>query len=203
MRRPFYGASSYRDGIKARILLAMAFLCACATAPTPRQGSSAPDVLVEPNATPEVDPGSLQTATRQEIWAYHAYWMGDAWRSYDLREFDAPALHGPAHRQERPRAGDARLAGPVGDAFGRGRARRTSRSIPPSRSSRRMSFPRCSRTPRARRRSFSDIVFLARFSRGVHLDFEVYREVPAAATEGFRDVPEGAAQRLDTKPSKC
>ena len=67
------------------LLLAMAILCACA-APAPKEVAGEAE-LIEPKETVEVDAGSLQQATAQEIWAYHAYWMGDAWRQYDLRAF--------------------------------------------------------------------------------------------------------------------
>src|ERR1043165_5573486 len=68
--------------------LLMAFLlCACATTPPRAEPIVDPEARIEPTEAVEVEAGSLSRAPSQEVWAYHAYWMGDTWRSYDLRAF--------------------------------------------------------------------------------------------------------------------
>ena len=201
MRRPFYGASLEPMATRHGLLLSMAFLCACATAPAPKEVPQTPEVPVEPIATPEVEPGSLQTATRQEIWAYHAYWMGDAWRSYDLRAFER-LLFMDLPIGKNGRVQDTR-GWPDQWATLRARARLANVQLDPAFTILTPDvFSAVFSNAAARRRLVAEVVFLARFSRGVHLDFEVYENVPAAATEGFRTFLAELRRALDTKPRK-
>ena len=178
----------------------MAFLYACATAPAPKEAQPL-EVQIEPIEPPESEPGSLQTATRQEIWAYHAYWMGDAWRNHDLRAFER-LLFMDLPIGKNGRVQDTR-GWPDQWATLRARARAANVQIDPAFTILTPDvFTAVFSSPAARRRLVADIVFLARFSRGVHLDIEVYEDVPAAAVEGYRTFLVELRRALDTKPGK-
>jgi spore germination protein YaaH len=181
------------------LFLAMAILCACA-APAPKEIVQEAE-LIEPKETVEVDAGSLQQATTQEIWAYHAYWMGDAWRQYDLRAFgrmlfmDLPIgkngrvqdTRGWPDQWSRLRAGARAANVQIDPAF---------TILTPE------VFIAVFSKPEGRKRLLADILFLARFSRGVHLDFEVYDAVPPAVMENFNAFLVDLRRALDANPRK-
>src|SRR5213083_2652299 len=170
-------------------------LAACAT-PAPMQVKEME--LIEPTEMVEVDPGSLQQATTQEIWAYHAYWMGDAWRQYDLRAFgrmlfmDLPIgksgrvqdTRGWPDQWSRLRAGARAANVQLDPAF---------TILTPE------VFTAVFSKPEGRKRLLADILFLARFSRGVHLDFEVYDAVPPPVMESFHAFLVDLRRALDAK----
>ena len=59
-------------------------LAACAAVPPAPTSAS----ISEPETSPNSDaPRDFSRAGAQEAWAYNAYWMGDAWRVYDLGAF--------------------------------------------------------------------------------------------------------------------
>jgi len=183
------------------LLLAMVFLCACATAPAPKDVPHTIDTMTEPVEPPEVEPGSLPTATRHEIWGYHAYWMGEAWRSHDLRTFQR-LLFMDLPIGKNGRVQDTR-GWPDQWATFRARARASNVQLDPAFTILTPDvFTAVFSSPAARRRLVADIVFLARFSRGVHLDIEVYEDVPPVAVEGYRTFLAELRKALDTKPRK-
>jgi spore germination protein YaaH len=179
----------------------MAFLASCATAPAPAPVSTEDTILVEPTEAVEADPGTLAQATMQEVWAYHAYWMGDAWRSYDLRGF------GRLLFMDLPIGRNGRVQDTRGwpDQWSRLRAAARSANVQIDPAFTILTpeiFSAVFSNPAARRRLLDDVLFLARFSRGVHLDIEVYNEPSADAVYGFRAFLAELRRALDKPPRK-
>ena len=136
-----------------------------------------------------------------DVWAYHAYWMGDAWRVYDLAAFRRVLFfdlvvapdggienrHGWPEQwtQLRRRADDARVpVDPVVSVFGKA------------------TFSALFSNPQARARFAAELVALARDAGGVHLDVEVFESVGEAELGGFRSFLAELRAALDAPPRK-
>ena len=143
----------------------------------------------------------MTEAPGPEIWAYHAYWMGEAWRSYDLAAFrrilffDLVAAadggiedrHGwPGQWSElRRRADEARVpVDPVVSVFGKA------------------TFSALFSNPQARARLAAELVGLAREAGGLHLDVEVFESVGEAELGAFRSFLAELRTALDLPPRK-
>ena len=130
-------------------------------------------------------PDTLATASGPEIWAYHAHWMGEAWRVHDLRAFRRllffDLVAGPdgriANRNGWPEQWEALRAGaadarvpiePVVSVLGK------------------PTFAALFGNAEARARFVAEIAAVARDSPGVHLDIEVFEPVDDALRERFR-----------------
>jgi spore germination protein YaaH len=136
-----------------------------------------------------------------EIWAYHAYWMGDAWRVYDLAAFrrilffdlvaGADGSLGERHGWPgqwddlRRRAAEARVpVDPVVSVIGKS------------------AFSAIFASRDARARLAGEIVALARDSGGVHLDIEVFEPVRFEELRAFREFLAQLRAALDAPPRK-
>lgn len=174
--------------MKNLLLLIVLLLSACAAPPTAKVGE------------PDFD-GSTLAASGQEIWAYHASWMGDAWRIYDLAAFRRilffDLIAGKDGRIEkrngwpeqwqdlRASARSARVAvDPVVTVLGK------------------EVFAALFASREARARLLEEVVSLARASGGVHLDVEVYERVGESEAAGFRDFLEQLRRELDRAPRR-
>ena len=176
--------------IRHALLLALLFVSACA----------APG-RVAMNAPVETEPGSLRSTTGPEIWAYHAYWMGDAWRSYDLAAFGRLLFMDLAVCK------DCRIAETRGwpDQWAslNAAARAAGVQLDPGFTILTPEiFTAVFTSAGTRRLLLEEIVELARFSRGVHLDFEVYEGTPTDAIAGFRTFLADLRRTLDQPPRK-
>lgn len=161
---------------------------ACAAPPRVSTVSPQPDIEAVPGAG-------------QEIWAYHAYWMGETWRTHDLRAFRRVLFfdlvagkdgrieerHGwPEQWSDlRARAAEARVAvDPVVTVIGK------------------PTFVQLFANPGARARLVAEIVAIARGSGGVHLDIEVFDPVDDALLGHFRAFMAELRRALDAPPRK-
>ena len=135
-------------------------------------------------APPRVE--MLPTPDKLEIWAYHAHWMGDAWRGHDLAAFDRVLLfdlvagtdgriskrNGWPERWQalRAKAGEAGISvDPVVSILGK------------------PAFDAIFANPAASTRLAAEIAALARSADGIHLDVEVFEPIDDAHRERFRD----------------
>jgi spore germination protein YaaH len=140
-------------------------LAACAAAPTARGPS------------PESD-------ARQEIWAYNAYWMGDAWRAYDLGAFKRLLFFDLAVARD----GSVDSRGwPDQWATLRTRARDSRVPIDPVFSILSLEvFSGVFGSDAARARLLSEILTLSRDADGVHLDVEVMEDAREQDVAAYR-----------------
>ena len=150
-------------------------LAACAAAPAPRE------------ASPESDAArDFARGRGQEAWAYNAYWMGDAWRAYDLGAFKRLLFFDLAVGKDG--AVDSR-GWPDQWATLRARAREARVPIDPVFSVLSVEvFSGVFGSDAGRARLLSEILTLSRDADGVHLDVEVMegvREQDIAAYRAF------------------
>jgi spore germination protein YaaH len=136
-----------------------------------------------------------------EIWAYHAYWMRDAWRVYDLRAFarliffDLVAAH------------DGRIAERHGWpeewlAF-RQAARAAGVSVDPAVTVLgKPAFSAIFGSASARKRLLAETAALAREAGGVHLDVEVYETVEPSTLAHFHTFVAELRVALDAPPRR-
>lgn len=161
-------------------------------------GCAAPPKAKPVEPDPEVQ---VLAPSGLEIWAYHAHWMGEAWRAYDLRAlrrllfFDLvvgndgriESRNGWPEQWEDLRKGarDARVPlDPVVTVLSA------------------EMFSAIFASDEARARLVGEIVSLARDSGGVHIDVEVFESVGAAELNGFRSFLEVLRTALDVPPRK-
>src|SRR5258706_14089891 len=157
---------------------------------------------IETPAVPEVSKErDLAQARGAEIWAYNAWWMGDAWRTYDLAAFGRLLFfdleiardgrienrHGWPERWEALRAQARRARVPLDPVV----TLLTNEA-----------FTALFSSPAARTRLLSEVTALARGSGGVHLDIEVVEGVQAAELESYRRFVEALRKELDRPPRK-
>jgi hypothetical protein len=153
--------------MRAAAFLMLLVLAACGTAP---------------RVSPQPD---MPIARGQEIWVYHAHWMGDAWRDFDLSAFHRILFfdlvvgkdggiaqrHGWPQRWMalRARAGESGVdVDPVVSILGK------------------PVFDAVFASPQASARLAREVAALAGGSSGVHLDVEVFEPVDEARRERFR-----------------
>ena len=144
---------------------------------------------------PDDTPRDFAASRGPEIWAYNAYWMGDAWRATDLGAlqrllfFDLPV----------GKDGSLDTRGwPDQWASLRTRAREARVPIDPVVSLLTVEvFSSVFANPAARSRLLSDTLAAARLSGGVHLDVEVMEGVRAADIEAYRAFVADLRRALD------
>lgn len=158
--------------MKAVALGCLLLAAACAAPPRVATVSPQPDIEPPPQSGPE-------------IWAYHAYWMGEAWRVHDLRAFRRLLFfdlvvgrdgriaqrHGWPEQWEalRARAQEARVPlDPVVTVLDRA------------------TFTAIFASPDASARLLAEATELARGAAGLHLDIEVLDPVDEALVARFR-----------------
>ena len=174
---------------KKTLIPALLLLTACAAPPT------------QTVAPPAAAPSSIGELSGPEVWAYHAYWMADAWRLYDLGAFrrllffDLVAArdgsiadrHGWPGQWEalRRRAAEARVPiDPVVSVIGKS------------------AFSAIFSSAAAQSRLVSQIAEAARDSGGVHLDVEIFEPVRAEEVLAFRAFLRDLRAALDAAPRK-
>jgi spore germination protein YaaH len=167
-----------------RILVAALFASGCASPPT----------AIAPSLRGLDTPGP-------QVWAYHAHWMADTWRKYDLRDFDRilffdliagkdgriAATNGwPARWAELRRAAtEAGIAvDPVVSVLGTA------------------AFNAIFSDPARAARLADEIASLTRDAGGVHLDVEVFDAVNPRAVEVFGTFLSRVRRALDEPPRK-
>jgi spore germination protein YaaH len=168
----------------ARILLGASLVAGCA----------APPIAMHE------EPRGLDTPGPQ-VWAYHAYWMKDTWRAYDLRDFGRilffDLVAGKDGRIEkkngwpeawgdlRNAARDARLAvDPVVSVLDK------------------ETFISIFASPANSERLLEEAARVARDANGMHLDIEVFEPVDEAILAEFRVFLARLRARLDAPPRK-
>jgi spore germination protein YaaH len=146
-------------------------------------------------------PARIADYSGPEVWAYHAYWMGEAWRLYDLAAFrrvlffdlvagpdgSIPERHGwPAQWEDlRRRAAEARVPiDPVVSVIGK------------------PAFSAIFSSREARARLVTEIARAASDSGGVHLDVEIFEPVRFEEIQAFRAFIASLRAALDAPPRK-
>src|SRR5262249_28927389 len=126
----------------------------------------------------------LQTPGPQ-VWAYHAHWMLDTWRLYDLRDFDRILFFDLVAGKD---GGIAEANGwPERWAELRRAAAQAGTPVEPVVSVLGMdAFRAIFSNPESASRFASTIAPIARDAGGVHLDFEVFEPLDDRSAEGFR-----------------
>ena len=155
-----------------------------------------------PTATTTVTPSPrIGDYSGPEVWAYHAYWMGEAWRLYDLAAFrrilffdliagpdgSLPERHGWPSKWEdlRRRAAEARVpVDPVVSVIGK------------------PAFSAIFASREARARLVAEIAAVAAESGGVHLDVEIFEPVRFEEVQAFRAFIGSLRSALDAPPRK-
>ncbi len=156
---------------------------------------AAPPMAPDPSP-PHDNARAVAAATSQETWAYNAYWMGDAWRAYDLAAFQRLLFFDLAVGK------DGRLdtrGWPDQWATLRARARDAHVPIDPVVSILSAEvFASVFRSAAARARLLEEILSAARVSGGVHLDVEVFEGVRPADLDAFHVFLDDLRRALDT-----
>lgn len=140
-------------------------------------------------------------ARGQEIIAYHAYWMGDVWRQYDLGKFRRILFFDlavdPSGRLTQKNGWPEKWMDLRQQALVRGVP-----VDPVVTVLGREVFSAVFGSADARALFLSECVALARESGGLHLDVEVFEPVEAAHLEAFRIFLADLRRSLDTPPRR-
>ena len=168
----------------ARILLGASLVAGCA----------APPIAMND------EPRGLDTPGPQ-AWAYHAYWMKDTWRAYDLRDFGRilffDLVAGKDGRIEK------RNGWPEAWSDLRTAAREARLAVDPVVSVLdNETFVSIFASPDHRERLLEEVARVARDSSGMHLDIEVFEPVDEAILAEFRIFLARLRARLDAPPRK-
>jgi len=160
-------------------------LAACAAAPAPREPSPESDVA-----------RAFAQGRGQETWAYNAYWLGNAWRAYDLGAFKrllffdiAVAKDGSVDSRGWP------------DQWATLRARALDSRVPIDPVFSILSvevFSGVFGSDAARARLLSEILTLSRDADGVHLDVEVMEGVREQDLSAYRTFLADLRRALDS-----
>jgi hypothetical protein len=174
--------------MKIKLLVALLLLAGCAAPPAAR--------LDEPDSE-----GASLAASGQQVWAYHAAWMGEAWRVYDLRAFGRLLFF------DLPVGKDGRIANRNGwpERWEEFRARAREARVPVNPVVTVLApdvFTAIFANPEARGRLLAEAVALARDAGGVHLDVEVFDPVVEPAIAGYRAFLAALRAELDRPPRR-
>ncbi|HUQ28338.1 MAG TPA: glycosyl hydrolase family 18 protein [Usitatibacter sp.] len=186
--------------------LALIFTLVLAACAAPPRSEVPPSPVPQPAPA---EPASIEPFVERdvsvsqgaEIWAYHAFWMGDAWRVYDLAAFKRLLFfdlevgkdgrfsnrHGWPEQWEalRTRARAARV--PLDPVV---------TLLNPD------TFSTVFRSAETRARLLAETVALARTSSGLHLDVEIIGGVQPAEIEAYRAFVAQVRKALDAPPRK-
>jgi hypothetical protein len=157
-------------------------------------GCAAPPIAMNDEPRGIASPGP-------QVWAYHAYWMKDTWRAYDLRDFGRILFFDLVAGKD-GRIGK-RNGWPEAWSDLRTAAREARLAVDPVVSVLdKETFVSIFANPAHRERLLEEAALVARDSPGMHLDIEVFEPVDEAILAEFRIFLARLRARLDAPPRK-